>query len=169
MEAQILSITHTTLTTAYVYFSLLSLSHAVVSSAALPAPGAVYHYQPILAIIAVFGRYRSTDFLSCSDMGVRVIGLHRSTDFYIVIKNESWGAYYIRWHIILEGLWDCTLHTLVTVATHLEMENCEKSGNVTLVREKSGLPVLCCDSHQYIFPRYTAVVITKYSKIGTTR
>ena len=63
-------------------------SHSLMSSAALPAPGAVYHYQPILAIIAVCVRYRSTDFLSCSDMGVRVIGLHSSTDFYIVIKTK---------------------------------------------------------------------------------
>jgi len=55
VEAQMLPITHTDHCVAY--FSLLSLSHAVVSSAALPASGAVYHYQPILTILAVFGRY----------------------------------------------------------------------------------------------------------------
>ena len=113
--------------------------------------------------------------ISCGDMGVRVI--HRSTDFYIVIKIESWGACNIRWHIIFEGLRDCTLHTPVTVATHLEMENREKSGNFTLVKERKSqgncrLLVLCycsCDSHQCIFPRYSAIIVTKYGKVRTAR
>ena len=43
-------------------------------------------------------------------MGVRII--HRSTDFYIVAKIESWDAYYIQGRIIFEVLRYLTYHFL---------------------------------------------------------
>ena len=104
-------------------------------------------YWPV-GPIAAFGRYyytsRPTDFLSCGDMGVRVI--HRSTDFYIVIKNESWGAYLT---IIFDG--DELRRFMGLYTAHTShgghppgIGKPRKVREFTLVREKSGLPCLCC-------------------------
>ena len=140
MEAQMLSIRHTG---HCVFQPPLTLScrgvvcHSAGSKCCLPPPAYTGYTRRFWQI------YRPTDFLSCGDMGVRVV--HRSTDFYIVTKNESWGAYYIRWiAYYIRSFTGCRLHTPVTMATHQEMENQEKSGNFTFVREKSGELSFAC-------------------------
>jgi len=109
------------------------------------------------------------------DIGVRVI--YRSTDFYIVIKMKVGvrvifdGILYLKVYGIVhythQSRWPRTWKWKTVKSPEIShcSEKRKSQGNCRLL-------VLCycsCDSHQCIFPRYSAIIVTKYGKVETAR